>query len=585
MSGAGGITYPTLRLENLPPIWRIFSAIAFVKTAWRVIENRRIAPNYTLHIVGADQCPIGVTSGDIQYPISDSEIAEIEPFLLDLEDRRFYKHRGVDIRAVARASMANLRAGRVTQGAGTLTQQLIRNTLLTPAPSVVRKVLEIVFALKMERHYTKSEILRRYCELVYLGGGIRGFAAAARSIYRRRLGELGRPQQCGVIGLLRTPGRTYPNRDSNRFESRRQVVAEILRKRGNEIDSKDCAAINPVQISQLKRPRLTHIVRSELANNSQFSSQRITRVSLSIDRSVQDALESAAKQVSLGFEVKAVAGVVLDLKSGSVLAESACAGGRSMEFSPAYFGRIQPGSTFKTFALISALEQGMTPDTVLESSPFESVRFKSSIEKRWRVRSFRDEYRGPVSLASAFTLSDNTVFARVAEKLDLGRLYEVFERFHLARAESLTPAVVLGSFSGGTNLIALASAYRAIASGGVYTPATIVDAAWSRGGEVLKPARLVWPSPLIDSFLLEAIERLLAEAGKSFSGAVFSGKTGTTRTGSLFAGYNDKVAAAIWVGYRRRQSEYRRKGVGALDVMSGLVERLLGHKSSFLSIG
>jgi membrane peptidoglycan carboxypeptidase len=579
-------SYPTLRLEHVPLYRRLHAAIRFLPIAWASIQNRTLAPRYSFHIADGEGAALGVSSGDVQFPIGATDISTLERFVIALEDRRFHDHSGIDLRAIARAALANVKALRVVQGGGTLTQQLVRNTLLTPAPSLVRKLLEMVLALKLERHYSKSEILRRYCELVYLGGGVRGFAAAARGIYRRNLANLRENELCGVVGLLRSPGRTYPSRAHSRYFARQAFISGILRKDSSlkSPATVSAAPINPIRFSIVKRPRLTSIVRSQIQQRLGNEANLVTRATLSIDRTVQHALDGSAKHLSFDPNVKSVAGVVLDLATGRVLGEAAWANGREMEFSPTYFGRIQPGSTFKTFAVLTALQQGRSPNTVLESSPYESTQFRTAAQSPWRVRSFRDEYQGQLTLAEAFRLSDNTAFARLSETLDLESLYAVLEQFRLAQVRDLSPAVVLGALPGGINLLSLAAAYAAIARCGRYIAPTIVRGVRLADGrdQVLSDSiPILLP---FEASHVAILKSLLVAAGKSFGNLTFSGKTGTTRTGHLFAGYNDQIAAAMWVGYRHRQSEHVRKGVGALDMMSGFISRLMG-RSMFLGIG
>jgi membrane peptidoglycan carboxypeptidase len=189
-----------------------------------------------------------------------------------------------------------------------------------------------------------------------------------------------------------------------------------------------------------------------------------------------------------------------------------------------------------------------------------------------------------MTLEDAFVASDNTVFARLTELLDLKGMYEVYSRFGLTSPETATPAIVLGALDGGIDLLSIASSYAAIARGGVPIRPRIL-----RGGEFVDGRRFECPigvagARILEPSVLDTIQSFLRRSGRTFYGQRFSGKTGTTRTGHIFAGYNEKVAAAIWVGYTRRQSEHLPKAVGALNVMSGWVHRLLGQRTSIIGI-
>lgn len=586
--GMGGVgarsPYPTLGLEQIAKAARPFVASRFLPHAWRAIEQRRIQPKYTFHITDQAGRTLGLSGDDVQYPLLDEDFERLGDLVVALEDRRFFKHRGVDLKAIARALLANLRAGRIVQGGGTITQQLVRNTLLTPAPSVVRKLCEMVLAIKFEAHYTKREILRRYCELVYLGGGARGFAAAAHTIYRKSPRSLDDASICGLLGLLRAPSSTHPRRSTKRFVARQMFIAQCLRgKAGPASDETSTPSLNPIAVEVVRRPRWTPPIQRELVQLVGDSAANVVAVRSSLDGVTQDALDTAARRISRSSAVLSVAGVAIDIKTGGITAEAAWASGRRMEFSPAFAGRLQPGSTLKTFAVGAALEQGISDEELFESSPFEADIFRSRLSDPWRVRTYRDEYRGPIPLKDAFVASDNTVFARLIERLDLEKVFAFYRRFGVGCDARLTPAVVLGALPGGINLLALANAYAVIARGGVLIPPSMLTHARLASGEVVEKNRVA-SVRVISAELADTLHSLLLSSGKAFAGVRTAGKTGTTRRGHLYAGYDDDASYAVWVGFKHRQREGDRKAVGALDVMSGFFEGLLGHKASLLEI-
>jgi len=525
---------------------------------------------------------VGISDGCIRYPGTDSELRRLQPLVLALEDKRFFSHCGVDFRGVGRALVANIRARRIVQGGSTITQQLIRNTLLSPERSILRKLFEVMLALTLERHYTKQEILDLYCNHVYLGKGIRGFPAAAKVIYRKKLRDLSDPEIYGLIGLLRKPGSTYPTGQCHRFLARQMKIASLLHQKGR-IQPSPLPKPNPIDISKHRSPRFTRIVRSELSRTGQPLGD-VRRVGLTIDRTVQHALTSSLREMASVEGVTHTAGIAISMKTADVVGEAAFEFAREAESSPSYFGALQPGSTFKTFALLSALQQGISLDERLLSAPFESTCFARDGSEPWRVRNYAEIYRGEISLLEAFVYSDNTAFARLSELLDIEGLYRTCRTFGLSEPNTASPSIVLGGHTQGVDLLRLVAAYRSLGTGGHYVRPRFVQYAEFADGTITWFPRGESRTLVEDFRALRDVQQALLRAGPLVGGVRYAGKTGTTRTGSLFAGYSDEVAAAIWIGYGKPMQEGDPKARGAIAVFQKFMTRLVG-RSDLLSIG
>jgi penicillin-binding protein 1A len=582
---------PQLDLGRYSALEKPAAVARFLPAAWRVIRQKGLQPAYTYHFADRREGPMGISAGDVCYLASEDDMGLMNRVLVALEDRRFYSHPGVDLWGVLRALKSNLLARRVVQGGSTITQQLVRNTLLTPNRSLARKILELALALLLERYYSKREILALYSQFVYLGPGVRGFEAASRIIYRRPLSHLDSTALFGLAGLLRRPTRDYPLTTQHRFRQRQAFVARCMagitnadRESGGA--PKDPPGIpNPIGVRGFERPRWTRVTQQLVATGGgQLTG--IKRVGLTIDRVLQGHLDRILRRASEDPAVERVAAVVLRNDNADVVAESTWANGVDCDDSPAFAGALQPGSTFKPFAVLAALEDGVTADLTLLSAPFASSFIENADGSPWRVRNYAFRYRGEVTLTEALRLSDNTAFAQLTEYVSPATLQAVYERFRLVKPGRATPAITLGGVEDGVSLTQIASAYSAVARNGVYLEPRFLRFIHYADGTTW------WAAPPLAGGLVvagySAIRRLqgvLAAALPSLRPLGFSGKTGTTRRGSLVAAYNDFVSATIWLGYKRPRGEAPPKGWNAFKVLERFIaESLLGHARDPFSI-
>jgi membrane peptidoglycan carboxypeptidase len=308
------------------------------------------------------------------------------------------------------------------------------------------------------------------------------------------------------------------------------------------------------------------------------SSFDVQAIETTINKKLQREIDRQIKIVSTDNKIKNVAAVILCNYTGNILAESSWTNGSETEFSPTFDGKIQPGSTFKTFALISALEQGFPLEMEFESAPFKSTSSsQSGYGTPWTVRNYQDRYFGYTSVENALVRSDNSVFARLAQTLDLVKLSETYSRFKLIIDEPVTPSTVLGGIRDGTSLLAIAAAYSAIARNGVYiTPRLIKFIQFRDGTFNYVPQSL--GHNVINHEVCAQIKRILQRSGVVLSNRLIAGKSGTTKTGSLFAGYDKNVSLAVWVDFRETPNEYDEKAVTAKRTIERIGDALLGYK-------
>ena len=477
-----------LRLEDISGRKKYYEAIKFLIKASKIIVSKKLNSQRTFHIKGLEGKLIAISSGDIIYPTTQNDIKIISSFLILLEDRRFYSHCGIDIRSIFRALIYNLISRKIVQGGSTITQQLIRNTFITSHHSLLRKILEIILALKIEKYYSKEEILYLYCQYVYLGGGIRGFSTASKIIYRCPLSALNNKQICGLLGLLRSPSITYPQTFYKKYIDRQNLISQFLLKDSFPTSKKEIKphakeTVNPIKLANLRNPRFTHIINHQLRKEFKTIPSDISKVEITVNPHTQKILDDVLREVSCYKNVSQVAAIILDNKQGNVIAESSWQKNKESEFSPSFHGNIQPGSTFKTFALLTALEQGLELDYKIESRYFQSTFIKSKKNIPWLVRNYGEIYRGELTLKEAFAYSDNTAFARLTELLDFDKLIQTYKRFGLYKEGKISHSVVLGGITNGISLLQLASSYRTIARNGIFTPPRFIKSIQFTNGD------------------------------------------------------------------------------------------------------
>lgn len=553
-------------LKQKQATFNYFPMMSFFYKTHQLICSRRIATNYTYQLLDEDGGLIGRSSSVIRYKASRAEVAVISKYLLTVEDRRFFLHNGYDAKGIARAVVKNFLYGRYKEGGSTITQQLARGLFLTPRKTLVRKLTELYFSILIESRYTKEEILRMYCDNVYMGRGVYGFSGASRTIYNRTLTELTPSEVLSLVGLLRAPERSHPSRSPEFFVQNSKRLARQF-----EIPELTLRLDQNHEAIGVAQPRLAQLVCDELRSHS-IERNDLRAVTTTIDQQVQVVLSRLCKEASLeqsGIEVMAA---VISVADSSLLAESYFSNGKPSEFSGVSRGRVQAGSTFKPFAIIAALESGIDMHARFLSAPFRSSDKKLG---DWRVCNFSGKYRGELSLNDALTYSDNTVFCRLLESLELEKVYDVYRRFGLCSGP-ISPAIVLGATSEGVSLSALAAAYACIAREGVFLPTTACRYALIGKDSVLTvPAN--HPLKIIAKEHALKINQALLASGKT----VGAGKTGTTNGAVLFAGYTSELSVAIWVGSSSASTLQRgqAKGHRARRLFSDL-ERALRVKGS-----
>jgi penicillin-binding protein 1A len=523
------------------------------------IDENILTRRPNVAIVDADGAEL-VSFGDIYgAAVTLRELpAHLPAAVIAVEDRRFYRHPGIDLRGFARAMVANLRAGRVVQGGSTITQQVAKNLFLTPERTVARKVREMLLALWLERTFTKEQILEVYLNRVYLGAGTYGVAAAAERYFGRRPSELTLYQSAVLAGLLKAPSRYNPANDAGLARTRARIVLETMVATGVITQTQAAAAEKTAPrvltaAAAAKRPalRARHFADWVMTQVESY----VGRIDRDIVvRTTLDGRLQAAAEAALIKHLDAV-GAAQKIEQGAVVALApdgavrAMVGGRDYgdsQFNRATQALRQPGSAFKPFVYLAGLKSGYGPDVLVTDGPIDV--------RGWRPQNFSGQYRGPVTVADAVAESINTVAVRVAQ--DVGLAAVIAEARRLGITEDMPNDLSIALGTSETTLIELTSAYAPFANGGAavlpYAIAEIVD---RRGGVLYRRAG-TGLGPVVAPGHVAAMNRLLRgviEYGTGTAAAFgypAAGKTGTSSDfrDAWFIGYSAELVTGVWVG-------------------------------------
>ncbi|MEJ1364995.1 MAG: penicillin-binding protein 1B [Candidatus Sedimenticola sp. (ex Thyasira tokunagai)] len=523
--------------------------------------------------------------------------------LIATEDRNFYQHQGVAPRSIARALLANLRAGGVVQGGSTLTQQLVKNFYLTRERSLWRKVNEAAMALLLEAHYGKDEILEAYANEIYLGqdGGraIHGFGLAARFYFNQGLEELNLSRQALLVALVRGPSYYDPRRHPRRAKERRNLVLEMMRDQGLITAGEyKGAATAPLGIDSSKGrgkgryPAFMSLVRRQLHRDyreEDLNSEGL-RIFTTLDPWTQGRVESRVARKLSKLEKKHAlptgklesAAVLVDSQSGEV---RALVGGRH----PGYAGfnraldAVRPiGSLVKPAVYLAALMQPerYTLLTPLDDAP---LTLKGADGVLWSPGNYDKKSHGLVPLHQALAKSYNLSTVRLGLDIGLDRVAELLRQMGMSRPLTPVPAMLLGAVS--LSPLEVAQLYQGFAAGGFYSPLRAIRAVQSSDGEPLQryPLTVRQAVPAGPVYLLN---RNLQEVTRSGTGRGLSsyldknlniaGKTGTTDDlrDSWFAGFSGDRVAVVWLGRDDNKPAGLSGSKGALQVWGDMMGEL-----------
>jgi penicillin-binding protein 1A len=487
-----------------------------------------------------------------------------------IEDVRFYKHFGIDIRGIGRAAFKNIIRGGISEGASTITQQLARNLFLTFKKSFKRKIEEAMLAIQIERTYSKDEILNLYLNLIYLGEGAHGVEAASYTYFHKKASELTLEESATLAALTRSPSRLSPFKNPVKTLERRNLVLRKMYEAGfiNEktylTAAKTQMVLAPYKAYEKKTGYFVEYVKQALEEHLDDSQSILTKglnikttVNLKMTEYAYEAIEKGMQAYKTRHpdakKLPEVALIAIEIKTGEV---KVLIGGRDFSTSPynrAVQAKRQPGSSFKPIIYLTALEQGLTPNYMLLDAPLSFTNPYTKVV--WQPRNYKNEYHGSVTMRKALELSLNTATVRLLEKVGIDNIIDMAKRLNISSNFEHNLSLALGT----TEIlpIELAAAYAAFARGGEYIPPTALRDVYTNEGEELyneKPEgeKVVAPET---AYALVDIMKGVVQRGTAKSASkmpyFLAGKTGTTDDfkDAWFIGFSPNLLCLVWVGY------------------------------------
>jgi penicillin-binding protein 1A len=503
-----------------------------------------------------------------------------------IEDHRFYEHGGVDYEGIARAAWKDLSAGHVVQGGSTITQQLVRNLYISKERTLKRKLKEACLAIRLSRARSKDWILGQYMNQVYYGNHAYGIEAAAQTYFSKDARDLTLVESALLAGLPQAPSVYDPLHRPGAARERRDQVLLAMRDYGAISQARYLHAVSQKNLklkpgrlyTRIREPYFFSYVRDQLI--SEYGANTVRSGGLRVYTTINPRLQVAARKAITDTlylrDDPAAAVVSINPASGAIRAMTAVTPGRTgNQFNLVAQARRQPGSTFKTFVLAAAINEGMNPDsTYYTSAPFHYQ--PDPYTPAWDVTTYGGDYSGSISVHSATLASDNTVYAQLTLDVGPDKVAEMAHRLGIRSHLDVVPAMGLGADA--ISPLEEASAYATLAAGGIYSkPMAIRKVVLANGKEDTDAG---WGKPqrerVISDGVAYEVTKILEDnvregtgVGAALYDRVVAGKTGTTdnHADAWFSGYTPQLETTVWVGYP--QGEIPMESVHGIAVAGG----------------
>ena len=484
-------------------------------------------------------------------------LKEMSPWIpkavVAIEDRRFYDHYGVDPIGIARAMVTNIIHSRSKQGGSTLTQQLAKNLFLSPDRTLERKVQEALLALWLEHKYTKDQILEIYLNRVYLGSGAYGVEAASRRYFGKSAKDIDLMEAATLAGLLKAPSRLSPARDPKAANDRAKLVLAAMKEEGMVSDAQVAMAeAEPMARAQSYWTGSENYVADQVVQQLPFligETDKDIVVETTLDMTLERAAEEAIRtQISENGDKRNVSqGALVSIdKSGAIRAMVGGVDYAQSQFNRATDAKRQPGSTFKPFVYLAALEAGRTPNTIRNDAP---VRIGN-----WTPKNYGGKYMGEVTLTTALSHSLNSVAAQLIMEVGTDKVIEVAHRLGIHSALSDNASIALGTSE--VSLLELTGAFVPFANGGYKPQLRLISKVEDTNGKTIYDFGEITANRVVQSDIVGMMNAMLeqtVENGTARKAAIdrpAAGKTGTSQDfrDAWFIGYTTDYVTGIWFG-------------------------------------
>ena len=497
-------------------------------------------------------------------------LRELPPYLpkafVSIEDRRFYSHFGIDPVGIARAVFRNLTRRGGMQGGSTLTQQLAKNLFLTQERTMSRKIQEAILALWLEHKYSKDQILELYLNRVYFGSGAYGVEAASRKYFGKSARMVTLSEAAVLAGLMKAPTRLAPNHNPTGAMERAAQVITAMAQEGHITES----------MAKLALSRPAEAVHEDGAGSVNYAADHVMDVlddtvgaideDIVVSTTLNPALQAVAEKALT--EELAAKGTKYGVSQGALVmmdtngAIKALVGGRNYadsQFNRAVSAQRQPGSAFKPFVFLAALERGLTPDTLREDAKINV--------KGWEPENYSQQYQGPVTLTQALAQSLNTVAVRLGLEAGAKSVAKVAHRLGIQSDLQINASLALGTSE--VTPLELVTAYAPFANGGIGVQDHIILKVRTADGKLLYQRRATGNGRIIEPQYVAMMNRMLGEVLASgtakkaeLPGWQAAGKTGTSQDyrDAWFVGYTSHMITGVWLG--NDDNSPTRKSVG-----------------------
>ena len=506
-----------------------------------------------------------VHGGENRMPVKFSAMPlQLTNAVVAIEDERFYAHNGIDIVGICRAVLRDLFSMSIAEGGSTITQQLARNALLSHEQTVIRKLKEILLAIKIERKYSKSEILQMYLNQVYYGNGVYGIQAAAKEYFDKPASALTLGECAYLAGIPQSPNYFSDSQNRKQALARMALVLSNMREQNFISPAEYAAAVNQPLIFAAAKPDDSFRYFSDYITElvvERYGSNAIYRDGLTVYSTLNSAYQRAAEQALKKIPVvyrdanklaqPQVALVCIENKTGEI---RALIGGRGTDqFNRAILAKRQPGSAIKPFVYYTALQGGMTPDTLVDDQPVDYAGYAPG--------NYDHKFHGQMPLRTALANSYNTIAVQLAARFGIANIQKNIKAAGITTLVETGPAndnnlaLALGGMTDGIIPLELAEAYSTIANyGRNIKPSGIVQILDRKQNVIF--AQKSTPTQTLDKKacieLISMMEGVL-KVGTGTAAAIgrpAAGKTGTTsnHNDAWFCGFTPEYTTIIWMG-------------------------------------